>query len=106
MLRKGSMALRLSAFLGLIVLFLAQPGSRLEAQTPGQRAVSGVVVTKKKEAMGNITVIARSASREQKTVTDADGNFRFRLACVGDDALTLRLEGRHVAPLEKRIGPG
>ena len=54
MLRKGSMALRLSAFLGLIVLFLAQPGSRLEAQTPGQRAVSGVVVTKKKEAMGTL----------------------------------------------------
>ena len=105
MLRKGSMALRLSAFFCLIGLFPAQQGSRLEAQSPAQRTVSGMVVTKKKEAVGNITVIVRSPSGEQKTVTDADGNFRFRLAGVGD-ALTLRVEGRYVAPLEKRIGPG
>lgn len=83
-------------------LVLASSAVLAEPAQPA-RTLSAVVVTKKKEAVENVTVIIRWASGEQKTVTDRDGNFRFT---VPREPITLRVEGRYVAPLERRIGPG
>jgi Carboxypeptidase regulatory-like domain len=90
----------LAAF--LLALTSLVPVARLQAET---RTLSGVVVTKKKQAVEGVTVVVRSAGGEQKTVTDADGNFRFVVPANGVP-LTLLIEGRYVAPAEKWIAPG
>lgn len=91
------------------LLFLAASAifcGNLEARPPNTRTLSGVVLTKKKEALAGVSVIVRSASGEQRAVTDADGNFRFTLGSEAEGTAILRVEGRFIAPLEMRIAPG
>jgi outer membrane receptor protein involved in Fe transport len=67
------------------------------------RVISGTVVTSKNEVVAHVTIIARSASGEQKAVTNADGNFRLQVA---NEGLALRVEGKNIAAQELTIKPG
>ena len=72
-------------------------------QQPGkdERLLSGYILTQQNELLPGVNVIARSASGEVRTVSDAEG--RFRLA-VPRAPLTLSFEGNGVTPVEKRLG--
>ncbi len=92
--------LRLLTFL-VYISALTCPQAR--AQTSYTRILSGIVVTDKNESVAGATVIIRSASAEQKMVSDADGNFRFT---VPAEPLTIRVEGKYFDPVEKSIAAG
>ncbi len=66
-----------------------------------ERIVSGSILTQQNELLPGVTVIARSASGEVRTVSDAEGRFRL---IVPRDALTLRFEGKNVTTVEQAIG--
>jgi outer membrane receptor protein involved in Fe transport len=86
------------------LFFLAFPFSpQVKAQTNQTRTISGTVVTDKNESVAAVSVIARYAYGEQKAITDEDGNFQL---IVPDGPLTLRVEGKNVAPIEKALAPG
>jgi hypothetical protein len=70
-------------------------------QTARERILSGVITTQQNELVAGVSVIARFASGEQKTQSDAEGNFRLT---VPGEPLTLRFEGQNIAPLERSIG--
>lgn len=53
--------------------------------------------------MSGVTVIVRYSSGEQKTLSDAEGEFRF---VVPKEPLTLRVEGNNTAPVEKLFASG
>ncbi len=75
-------------------------GMQAEAQSAGARRVSGVVVTRKDEAVRGVTVIGQTPSGESRTMTNEDGQFELNLPA---GALTLRVEGKNVAPLQRII---
>jgi outer membrane receptor protein involved in Fe transport len=62
-----------------------------------------VVITDKNESVAGATIIARHGTLEQKTTSDADGNFRLT---VPAGSLILKVEGKNLALLEKSIGAG
>lgn len=70
-------------------------------QTASGRILSGVITTQQNELVAGVSVIVRSASGEQKTQSDAEGNFRLR---APNEPLTLRFEGQNITPLEMSIG--
>ena len=73
------------------------------ASTPQQsakdeRILTGYILTQQNELLPGVAVIARFASGEVRTTSDAEG--RFRLA-VPRERLTLKFEGSGVTPVEK-----
>lgn len=73
------------------------------AQGAGARVVSGVVVTAMDEAVPGVTVHIDAPGSASSAVSDAEG--RFRLAAP-EGALTLRLDGKNLMPLSRRINAG
>ncbi len=71
------------------------------AQNGPSRALSGVVITARNEAVPGAIVIVRSASGEQRTESDAEGRFRLT---VPNEPVTLRVEGKYIVPRERIIG--
>jgi outer membrane receptor protein involved in Fe transport len=71
-------------------------------QQADERTLSGYILTQQNELLPGVTVIARSATGEVRTVSDAEGRFRLS---VPRGSLTVRFEGKNVTPLEQIIGP-
>jgi outer membrane receptor protein involved in Fe transport len=72
-------------------------------QSGDARIVSGVILSAQNELVAGVTVVARSASGEQRTTSDAEGNFRLT---VPDGAVTLNFFGRGIALVTKTIAAG
>jgi len=87
----------------LFLLFLSLSAVRINAQTSAMRTLSGTVITGKNEVVAEVAIIVRSASGEQKTMTDAEGNFRLQ---IPNEVVTLRVEDKNVAARELAIKPG
>ncbi|HKX26580.1 MAG TPA: TonB-dependent receptor, partial [Blastocatellia bacterium] len=94
----------------VIVLTLALFAASIAgAQSPGRqissggRTLSGVIATRKNEAVVGATLSIRSASGEEKVVSDGQGAFQLS---VPAGPLTIRVEGRNIVPLERTIGAG
>lgn len=66
------------------------------------RTLSGVIITARKEVVPGVKLIVLSASGEQQTLSDAEGNFHLH---VPIETLTLRFSGRNIAPFTNIIGP-
>lgn len=66
-----------------------------------ERVLSGSIFTQQNELLPGVTVIARSASGEVRTVSDAEGRFHLN---VPREPLTVRFEGKNVTPLEQSLG--
>jgi outer membrane receptor protein involved in Fe transport len=77
--------------------------SEAEAQTNQTRTISGTVITYKNESVVGVSVIARYASGQQRSLTDGDGNFSLSVPNV---PLTLRVEGKNIASTQKALAPG
>ena len=86
----------------LVVCFLSPCPAGL-AQKVGKRVLSGVVVTQKNESVKGISLTVDSATGQQKTTSDADGNFRVE---IPNEPLTLKVAGKYIAPREMQIGLG
>jgi len=89
----------------LSALFILMASMGISAQTAQQsntgRTLSGYILTQQNELLPNVTVIARSATAEVRTSSDAKGEFRLSIPA---GPLTVRFEGKNVTPLEKKIG--
>ena len=86
----------------LILLLLLLP-TAAAAQDGPARVVSGVIVSSQEELVPGVTVIARTRSGELRTQSDGEGAFRL---VVPAGPLTLRFEGKNVAPSEREMGEG
>ncbi len=75
---------------------------RAVQQEARQRVLSGVTLSQNDELVPDVAVIVRSASGEQQTTSDATGAFRL---VVPPGPLTLKFEGKNIAPIEQTIGP-
>lgn len=76
---------------------------QINAQTIPNRRLSGVVTTDKNETVDGAIVTVRTAAGEQKTVTDATGNFSI---IVPTGALDVRIEGKNLEPVERSLAAG
>jgi outer membrane receptor protein involved in Fe transport len=72
-------------------------------QSGDTRIISGVVLSTQNELVAGVTVLARSATGEQRTTSDAEGNFRLS---VPDGSVTLNFFGRGIALVSKTIAAG
>jgi hypothetical protein len=70
-------------------------------QSGATRALTGMVLSDRDESVAGVEVIALHAAGEQRVATDADGRFRL---VVPAGALTLKVEGKNIHPVEKRFG--
>lgn len=89
--------------LSAAILCLLTAPQVLAAQAPGPRVLSGVVLTSRGELAPGVSILVGAAGGELRTASDAEGGFRLP---VPEGALTLRLTGRHVAPVTKEIAAG
>lgn len=87
-----------------IVCLLLVPGLAVHshAQTGATRILSGMILTDKNESVAGVTVIVRSPSGEQKTVSDGEGRFRIS---VPTQSLIVKIEGKNVESAERTLGP-
>jgi outer membrane receptor protein involved in Fe transport len=74
--------------------------SHVAAQPNVTRTLSGVIVTQQDELLPGVTITVSYQSGEQKALSDGDGRFQFT---VPHEALTARIEGKNIKPVEKRI---
>src|SRR5215471_15431411 len=81
-----------------LLAYCLQPGISLAVQTCSSRKLSGVIITRKNEAVGGIMITAITASRKLKTESDADGNFQLMLP---SEPVKIRIEGKNIEPQEK-----
>ncbi len=72
------------------------------SEQAGERILSGYIVTQQYELLPGVNVIARFASGEARTVSDAEGRFRLN---VPHESLTLRFESNNINTVERVIGP-
>jgi len=88
-----------------MLLILAIPHTAIEtlAATARDRTISGIIITKKRELVEGVTVVARYASGEKKTITDAEGHFTLSLP---NEPVTLSVEGKYVIAQERHIAAG
>ncbi len=91
----------LSFFFGLTVAAQSSASTPLGRQSNSPRILSGVILTQQNEALPGVAVIVRSASGEQRTTSDAGGNFR--LSVPTNEPLTLRFESKSIDPLETTL---
>ena len=68
---------------------------------PHFRVVSGYIFTQQNERLPGVTVIVRGTAWNTSTITDREGYFRMDVPVID---LTIRLEGKNIQPVEKRIG--
>ncbi|HEX2269378.1 MAG TPA: TonB-dependent receptor [Pyrinomonadaceae bacterium] len=99
MLRKSVALLLMVVCFGLTANSLAAP---LPETRPHFRTVSGYVLTQQSERLAGVTLIVRGNFWDARTTSDREGYFRLDVP-VG--AITLRVEGKNIQPLEKFIGP-
>lgn len=90
-----------SPFHGSLIRTVDEPASPAR-QGGGGRTLSGSILTQQNELLPGVTVIARSASGEARTASDAEGRFSLT---IPPGALTVRFEGKNVTPVERTIGP-
>ena len=83
----------------LLLLLLALP-SKAQSGLLSQRAISGIVVTDKNEAVPNVAVIARYGSETRQTTTDANGLFQLT---VPNQPVALTASGKYVVAEEKNL---
>ncbi len=98
--------LRIALTLLIMTGFLLGAPGATAAQANATKTLSGQIISSQSsrdEVVAGASVIVRSASGEQRAVSDAEGNF---LIAVPDGALTLRVEGKNLKPLERIIGAG
>lgn len=100
---RGTLRMRSCVYIFLLLAILLVHSLKVEAQGTSSRTLSGVVVTANNEAVAGASVIARTASGEQKIVSDAEGGFRLT---VPNEPLSLRVEGKYITPQEKVIRLG
>jgi outer membrane receptor protein involved in Fe transport len=86
----------------LPILFFLMPVQAM-AQSGESRVITGALITGKNEAVAGATITARSATGEQTTKSDSEGNFRLT---VPREAVTLLITGKNIATVEKAIPPG
>ncbi len=72
-------------------------------QSGKTRPVSGVILSPQNERVAGVTVVARTASGEQRTTSDDEGGFRLS---VPAGSVTLKFEGNNIAPLERTLNAG
>ena len=73
----------------------------LSAEQHSGRILSGVVITQRNEAAEGVLLTIVSRSHPLQTKSDSDGNFRIE---IPDEPVTLKVEGKYVAPQELLIG--
>jgi hypothetical protein len=83
--------------------FSNAPTPARSQQSGDTRIISGVVLSTQNELVAGVTVLARSATGEQRTTSDAEGNFRLSMP---DGAVTLNFFGRGIALVSKTIAAG
>jgi outer membrane receptor protein involved in Fe transport len=83
-----------------LLLLLLNAGSHLVTANPHFRTVSGYVLTQRNERLPGVTVIVRGNFWDARTTTDQEGYFQIDVP-IG--AITLRFEGKHIEPLERKI---
>ncbi len=86
----------------LLLLLISPPSVQGLAQQVGARALTGVIVTSRNEAVAGATIAARSATGEQTTKSDGEGSFSLT---VPREAVTLVITGRNLVTVEKTIAP-
>jgi hypothetical protein len=86
-----------------LLLAVGLDASVCAAQSSDVRQVSGVVVTRKNEAVRGAVVIASTSASEVRAETNEDGEFQLQVA---PGPVTLRVEGKNIAPLQKTIAEG
>ncbi|MDQ1559089.1 MAG: hypothetical protein QOD32_2149 [Pyrinomonadaceae bacterium] len=92
----------------VLPLLLTLPVAALAAQQPQQpsptltRTLSGTVFTQQDETVAGVIVLVRSASGEQRTETDAGGNFRLSVPTA--ETLSLKFFGRKIALVSRTVG--
>ena len=74
-----------------------------QQQPAQQRQLTGVIVSQQEELIPNVTIIARTASDEQRVMSDAEGRFSLVLT---NEEVTVRFEGKNLNPIEQVIKPG
>jgi len=90
----------LIAILLTLGLFLSCSVAVTQAQT---HTFSGTVFSRQNETVPGAVVIVLTASGEQRATTGDDGAFRFT---VPNEPLVVRIEGKNIAPLERRFNAG
>ena len=85
-----------------IALLLCHP-LNTPAQTDATRTLSGIIVNQRGEAVPGVSLIARTASGEQRAVSDAQGGFRLLIPA---GPVRLRIEGKYVLAQERAINTG
>lgn len=88
-------------FICLALLIVPQATAQTIQSSDRTRTLSGVIVSQQNELVPNVSIVVRSASGEQRTTSDARGNFNISVPLA---PLTLRLEGRNIAAKEIAIG--
>ncbi len=103
---------KLSAVVFSLALFICPTAM---AQSPGQssqsskpqshaatdtRLVSGTIVSQQNESVNGVTVVARFASGEQRTTSDAEGSFSLT---VPREPVTLKFEGKNISSIERTM---
>ncbi|MBC7929243.1 MAG: TonB-dependent receptor [Rubrivivax sp.] len=89
-------------FLGVVFCFLVA-SQVVASQSVAPRVLSGVVITVRDELAPGVNIVVNSPSGETSAVSDAEGAFRL---VVPDGAFTLKLSGKNIAPVTKRIAAG
>ena len=89
---------KVSASCLLVLCFAA--GALAQAPARQTRVVSGVVLSQRNELVAGVTLVARARSGERRAASDAEGAFRL---VAPDEELTLSVEGRNVAPWERKL---
>src|SRR6266700_3004838 len=88
------------------IFLLACLGTIASRQAHGRidemRLLSGSIVTEKKEPVSGVTLHISSASGELRATSDDSGRFSLM---VWRAFLTLRIEGKNIEPLERRLSP-
>jgi hypothetical protein len=69
-------------------------------QAQETRVVSGVIVNNKREALPNVTVVARTLHDEQSVAANGEGRFRF---VMRTGPVTLHIEGKYLRPLDREF---
>jgi outer membrane receptor protein involved in Fe transport len=82
--------------LPLVAVLVASVGAALGAD----RSVSGEVVTRKREVVPGIVVVARSGAEQRESTTDREGRFRLS---VPEGPVTIAVRGKNLVPQERSI---
>ena len=103
MLEVRSTLRRASCPLSILLLVTSLIVLNANAQTVRTRTVAGVVITDKGEFVPGALVVARGASGEHQSLTDAEGKFSLTFP---DEPATLRVAGKNIEGEETPVAIG